>query len=83
MHESPVAQELVRVAIETAQSHGVEHVTKMVLNVGPEGEYVAESLRSHIQFAASGSVVEGCEIEITTVPQGGVELVSVDVGDAS
>ena len=83
MHESPVARELVRAALAAAQSNGVEQVAKMVLNLGPDGGYVADSLRSHIVVAASDSIAEGCEIEITAVQRGGVELVSIESGEAS
>lgn len=83
MHESPVANELVRAALAAARSNRIENIAKMVLNLGPDGGFVADSLRFHISVAANDSIAQDCEIEIIAVQCGGVELVSIESGESS
>lgn len=79
MHESPVAKELVVEAARQATVAGYSRVSRMELRLGPDGGYVPDSLAMHIQAAAAGTSVEGVEVEITTVLEGGPELVRIDV----
>ncbi len=83
MHESPVARELVEVATREAEAAGHNRVTRMAIQLGPDGGYVPDSLQIHIRAAATGTPVEGAEVEITQVLVGGPELVSIDVEEIS
>jgi Zn finger protein HypA/HybF involved in hydrogenase expression len=83
LHESPVANELVRAAVIAAEQNGVDRITRMVLALGPEGNYIPDSLETHILAAAVGTSAEGCEVNITPVESGGAVLVSIESGDDS
>ena len=79
MHESPVAKELVVEAARQAAVAGYNRVSRMEVSLGPDGGYVPDSLAMHIKAAASGTSAEGVAVEITTVLEGGPELVRIDV----
>ena len=83
MHESPIARQLVAAAEREALAAGSSRVTRMDIRLGPEGAYVPDSLRVHIQAAAAGTAVEDAEVEITSVLTGGAELVSIDVEESA
>ncbi len=83
MHESPVARELVQAATCEASAAGHTRVTRMAIRLGPDGGYVPDSLRMHILAAATGTSVEGAQVDITPALVGGPELVSIDVEESS
>ena len=76
MHESPVARELLRAAVESSDG---QRIISMEIKLGPEGGYVPDSLEAHILAAAVDTVAENAKIAITPVLSGGAELVSIDV----
>lgn len=81
MHESPVARELIEAATREAAGNG--KVVRMAIRLGPDGGYVPDSLQMHIRAAATGTAVEGAEVQITQALEGGPELVSIDVEGSS
>lgn len=83
MHESPVARELVAAATREAEATGNSRVIRLAIRLGPDGGYVPDSLQMHIRAAATGTLVEGAQVDITTVLNGGPELVSIDVEENS
>ncbi len=83
MHESPVARELVQAAANTIDTNERGRITRLKINLGPDGGYLPDSLEMHIRAVAIGTPVEGAEIEITQVLNGGPELVSLDVEESS
>ncbi len=80
MHESPIAQQLVGAAVRKA---GDARVTRMAIRLGPEGGYVPDSLQMHIRAAATGTSAEGTEVEVSTVLEGGAELVSIEIEETA
>lgn len=78
MHESPVARDLLRVALDSSRGR---RITSIHIKLGPEGGYVPESLEAHILAAAIGTSADGAKITVTSVLTGGAELVSVNVED--
>lgn len=83
MHESPVARELVQAATNAVIDSGANQVTRLEIRLGPDGGYLPDSLEMHIRAVATGTPVEGAQIEITQALSGGPELVSIDVEEKS
>lgn len=83
MHESPIARQLVEAAAREAESAGTGRVTRLAIQLGPDGGYVPDSLQMHIRAAATGTPIEDAEIDITPVLAGGPVLVSIDMEESS
>ncbi len=79
MHESPIARQLIKAAIEACdEQHGSE-ITLMSIVLGPDGAYTAESLAAHIEAAANGTLAQGAAIEIELSDAGGAKLKSISI----
>lgn len=79
MHESPIARQLIKAAIEACDEQRGSEITTMNIVLGPEGAYTAESLAAHIEAAAVGTMAQGSAIEIELSEVGGAKLQSISI----
>ena len=68
MHEVSIMAEAVRMAAETAQAAGAEHVTGVRLRVGSLSGAVPEAMRFAWDVVSRDTIAEGAWLEIETVP---------------
>ena len=66
MHEGPVTQEIIRIAVETAaQEKG--RVTTINLVVGEDSGFIGESIQMYFDVMAQGTLCEGAVLHIEAV----------------
>ena len=68
MHEVSIMAEAVRLAVETAQTSGAQHVTGVRLRVGTLSGAVPEAMRFAWDVVCLDTIAEGAWLEIETVP---------------
>lgn len=68
MHELGIAQEAVRLALETAQARGADRVLSLRLRVGALSGVVPEALQFAFEVVCRGTPAEGARLEIEPVP---------------
>lgn len=68
MHELSVCQALMAQVAEVAVQHGAKAVSKIVLHIGPLAGVEAALLREAFPIASAGTVADGAELQIETLP---------------
>ena len=69
MHELGIVFYIIRDVKQTAQEHGVEHVSGVVMNIGEVSTIVPEYLTDCWKWACSKEeMLKGCELKINTIP---------------
>lgn len=69
MHELGIVFYIIRDVKQTAQEHGVEHVSGVVMNIGEVSTIVPEYLTDCWKWACSKEeMLTGCELKINTIP---------------
>lgn len=68
MHEVALADGMLRIALETAQSHGGGRITRARLQLGALSGAEPEALSFAFEIAARGTPAEGCVLEILRAP---------------
>ena len=79
MHELALAQDIVRQVKDEALRLGTGKVTALHVKLGPRAFTTEESLAFCLKASSEGTVVEGAQVHITEVEQGGVVLDAIDV----
>jgi len=67
MHELSLAENVVRIAAETAQREGARRVRTVILEIGQISHVAPEAMAFRFESVAAGTVVEGARLEIRTV----------------
>jgi hydrogenase nickel incorporation protein HypA/HybF len=67
MHELPITQEIIRIALETAEQEHAEKVKRINLVVGEQSGFVGETIKMYFDIAAEGTACDGAEIVIEAV----------------
>lgn len=68
MHELSIAYNLVELAETAARNAGATKVTAVHLRLGAMAGVVEDALRFSFPLAAAGTLVEGAELTVETVP---------------
>lgn len=77
MHELAAAQDVLKVAIEAAQSQKARRITVIYLKVGRL--YAIDRIESLIGDLAKGTIAEGARLEIESVPGPELAVESLEV----
>lgn len=68
MHELPITQSIVRIAVEEAEKYKVKKINEIRLKVGELSGLVPECIQQYFDFASEGTPAEGARIIITKIP---------------
>jgi hydrogenase nickel incorporation protein HypA/HybF len=67
MHEVSIMTEAVRLAVESAQEAGAQHVTGVRLRVGALSSLMPEAMRFAWDIVSRDTIAEGARLEIESV----------------
>lgn len=68
MHEISIANSLIELACDVAESHHASRIDRLHIQVGALSGVVADALRFSFELAAEGTLCEGAILEIECVP---------------
>jgi hydrogenase nickel incorporation protein HypA/HybF len=68
MHELPVTEEILRVALEHAAKAGACRILAIHLTIGQLNTFVDESIQFYWDFIAASTAAEGARLEFQRVP---------------
>lgn len=71
MHELGVLIEVVEQVTEVAKENDVHEISKLVLQVGELCSMIPKYMKKIYPAAVDGSILEGSELEIETIPGNG------------
>jgi hydrogenase nickel incorporation protein HypA/HybF len=67
MHEYPITQQIVKLAVESAEENKAARIIKIGLVVGEMTGFVGDSIKMYFDAIAEGTLAEGAEICIRYV----------------
>ncbi len=70
MHEAGLARDLIRKAEDVAIAAGARRVTAVTVRIGALANVTGDHLREHFAAEASGTLVEGAQVEVVEGPDG-------------
>ncbi len=68
MHESAVAESLIRILAEEAARHGAARITRVRLQVGALAGVEPRTLSACFELFAEGTAAEGARLDFETIP---------------
>lgn len=68
MHELSIVEGMMGIIEETAKEHALSRVSRIQLRIGKMRQVVPDALQFAFEAVGRGTVAEGAEIRITTVP---------------
>lgn len=68
MHELPITESIVRIAVEEAEKHNIKKINEIRLKIGELTGLVPECIQQYFDFASKGTVAEGAQIIIAKIP---------------
>lgn len=68
MHELPITEDILRVAIKHAEDAGASKVVLVNLRIGALRDIQEEWMQRYMDFASAGTIAEGCQVYITRSP---------------
>lgn len=68
MHETAIAQEILRIVERAAKQGGAKRITKIRLVAGELRAIVPQTLEWCFTFVSGGTIAEGAKIELEVVP---------------
>lgn len=71
MHELGIAQSIVEIAEKNAREQGAKKVLAVVVEVGTLSGVMAESLEFCFDACCRETLLEGCELQIVSIPARG------------
>jgi hydrogenase nickel incorporation protein HypA/HybF len=71
MHEISIVEGLIDIVKETAAQHSLSKVTGIKLCIGTMRQVVPDALKFAFEIVGKGTVAEGAQIFITTIPPKG------------
>lgn len=67
MHEYPITQQIVKIAVESAEQQNARRINRITLVVGQLSGFVGESIQMYFDLVAQGTIAEGARVEIISV----------------
>ena len=68
MHETGIAQELLRQALTAAEANDISRITRLHLKLGTFSGVVEDALRFSFEIASQETKAEGAVLEVENVP---------------
>jgi hydrogenase nickel incorporation protein HypA/HybF len=67
MHEYPVTEEIVRIAVERAVQAGAKRITDVRIRVGELSGFIGESIQMYFDVLSEGTLAQGARVHIIPV----------------
>jgi hydrogenase nickel incorporation protein HypA/HybF len=67
MHELPVTESIVRIAVEEAEKHNVKRINNIKLKVGELSGLVSECIQYYFDIISKGTKAEGAKLIIDKI----------------
>ncbi len=68
MHELPVTQSLLKLAVQHAEAAGAQRVCDIYIEIGQLSSYVDESVQFYWDLISKGTVAQGARLHFHRVP---------------
>ena len=68
MHELPVTQSVLQIALERAAQAGAQRIARITIRVGDLAGIVGDSVQFYFDFVSRGTAAEGAELVLERVP---------------
>jgi hydrogenase nickel incorporation protein HypA/HybF len=68
MHELPVTQSLLKLAVQHAEAAAAKRVTDIYLEIGQLSSYVDESVQFYWDLISKGTIAHGAKIHFHRIP---------------
>lgn len=68
MHELPVTESIIRIAVEEAERYNVTRINEIRLKIGELSGLVPECIQYYFDIAGKGTKAEGALIKIDKIP---------------
>ena len=68
MHELPVIESILKVALKHAQKNDVQKITAIYLQVGELSDLQDEWMQRYFDYLSKDSIAEGAQLKIDRVP---------------
>ena len=68
MHEVSIVESLIDILKDTARENGLSKITRITLRIGQMRQIVPEAMKFAFEVVGKGTVAEGAEIIMNTVP---------------
>ena len=68
MHEIALAESILNIVEETARNQGAARVTELRLEIGELANVEIEALQFGLEVTLRGSLADGAQVEILTIP---------------
>lgn len=68
MHELPVTESIVRIAVEEAERHKAKKINEIRIKVGELSGLVPECIQYYFDIISSGTITEGAQLKIYKIP---------------
>lgn len=68
MHEMALAESILNIVEETARNQGAARVTELRLEIGELANVEIEALQFGLEVTLRGSLADGAQVEILTIP---------------
>lgn len=68
MHELPVTESIVRIAVEEAEKHNVKKINEIRIKVGELSGLVPECIQHYFDIVSEGTKVHGAKLVIFKIP---------------
>jgi hydrogenase nickel incorporation protein HypA/HybF len=87
MHELPVTRNIMRIALEHAESNNAKKVVSVTLRVGAVHNFIEEITQKYWNYISRGTIAEGAKVKFINVPTTFLckdceEVYTVDLRDA-
>ena len=68
MHELPVTREIMRIALEYAESNNANSIVSVTLRVGAIQNFIEDITQKYWDFISRGTIAEGAKVKFINVP---------------
>lgn len=68
MHELPVTEDILRIAVEHAEKAGATRITDIHLVIGDMAGFVNDSIQFYVDLLTPGTITEGVTLHFHRIP---------------
>lgn len=68
MHEMPVTQSVLEIALRHAESAGAQHITDIYLVIGQLSSFVDDAIQFYWDIISAGTIAQGATLHFERIP---------------
>ena len=68
MHELPIIQKIMAVAIKHAESHGAKKIVRIKTRIGELSDLYSDWMQRYFEYVSKGTIAEGAALEVEWSP---------------